>query len=192
MAGNWTGQGIISSAAADNATHLYTLGSILNNGGNGQAIYGSAAPLGLFDGFSPVVTDLLVRQTYVGDANLDGAVDASDYSRIDNGYLNHLTGWYNGDFNYDGVVNGSDYTLIDNAFNTQGSTAAASIESPAAAPTGQVATGTKSIPSAIRSAASSFTPAVFQSQTPIVFAASTDPSLELLMRRKDVVDSLET
>jgi hypothetical protein len=59
--------------------------------------------------------------TYYGDANLDGQVDASDYSLIDNGYLNGLTGWQNGDFNYDGVINGSDYTLIDNAYNMQGS-----------------------------------------------------------------------
>ena len=75
--------------------------------------------------------DILVKYTYYGDANLDGKVDASDYSRIDNGYLNHLTGWSNGDFNYDGVINGSDYTLIDNAFNMQGASLAAQI-SPAA------------------------------------------------------------
>ncbi len=43
-----------------------------------------------------------------------------DYTRIDIAYLNHLTGWSNGDFNLDGVVDGSDYTLIDNTFNTQG------------------------------------------------------------------------
>jgi hypothetical protein len=63
---------------------------------------------------------LEIRYTYYGDANLDGTVTSSDYSRIDNGYLGQLTGWDNGDFNDDGVVNGSDYTLSDNAFNTQG------------------------------------------------------------------------
>ena len=68
---------------------------------------------------------MLIKYTYYGDANLDGKVNASDYSLIDNGYLNHLTGWFNGDFNYDGVVNGSDYTLIDNAFNMQGALLAA-------------------------------------------------------------------
>jgi hypothetical protein len=46
-------------------------------------------------------------------------VDGSDYSRIDGGYVNHLSGWFNGDFNYDGIIDGSDYTLIDNAFNNQ-------------------------------------------------------------------------
>jgi hypothetical protein len=70
-----------------------------------------------------------VKYTYYGDTNLDGVVDGSDYSRIDNGYLSNgaLTGWFNGDFNYDGVINGSDYTLIDNAFNTQGAQLAAEV-----------------------------------------------------------------
>jgi hypothetical protein len=79
-----------------------------------------------------------VAYTYYGDANLDGKVDASDYSRIDSSYLaeqtsgNSISGWYNGDFNYDGVVNGSDYTLIDNAFNTQGARLAEQLASPTA------------------------------------------------------------
>jgi len=54
---------------------------------------------------------VLVKYTYYGDANLDGQVDGSDYSLIDNGYLNHLTGWYNGVFNYGAVIDGSDYTV---------------------------------------------------------------------------------
>jgi hypothetical protein len=66
-------------------------------------------------------------------------VDGSDYSRIDNGYQNQLTGWYNGDFNYDGVINGSDYTLIDNAFNTQGASLADEIDgSLLAVPTAEI------------------------------------------------------
>jgi hypothetical protein len=67
---------------------------------------------------------------------------------VDNGYLQHLTGWYNGDFNYDGVVDGSDYTLIDNAFNTQGSSLATEIASPSAVATSQIAgaTGTSAVP----------------------------------------------
>lgn len=118
--GAWNGSGIVSSAAGGNTTHLTALGSLLNDIG-GQSIYS------LFDGQSVTTTDVLVMYTYYGDANLSGVVDASDYSLIDNGYLNRLTGWYNGDFNYDGVVNGSDYTLIDNAFNRQGASLAASV-----------------------------------------------------------------
>jgi fibronectin type 3 domain-containing protein len=69
---------------------------------------------------------VVARYTYYGDANLDGKVDGSDYSRIDFGYLSHAHGWENGDFNYDGVIDGSDYTLIDNAFNQQGGAISAS------------------------------------------------------------------
>ncbi len=110
--GSWNGSGIQSSAAASAPTHLTALGILTNNNG-GTPLYST------FDGQTAVTTDLLVKTTLYGDANLDGHVDGSDYSRIDNGYLTHATGWSNGDFNYDGVIDGSDYTLIDNAFNTQ-------------------------------------------------------------------------
>ena len=89
-------------------------------------MYGAGTTLGLFDGSAtPAPSDILVKYTYFGDANLDGHVDGSDYTLIDNGYNTRttgapLTGWFNGDFNYDGRVDGSDYTLIDNAFNCKG------------------------------------------------------------------------
>jgi T5SS/PEP-CTERM-associated repeat protein len=135
--GAWTGNGITSSSAAGDSTHLTALGVIENSSNGITPLYGSGAALGLFDGASPGATDVLVRYTYYGDANLDGRVDGMDYTRIDYGSLNHLTGWYNGDFNYDGVVNGSDYTLIDNSFNTQGASLSAEVAD--AAPTDQIA-----------------------------------------------------
>jgi YD repeat-containing protein len=112
--GQWNGTGIESASAATDSTHLTAVGVLANNTGGSTPIYPS------FDGETAVSTDALAEVTYYGDANLDGQVDGSDYSKIDYGYLAHLTGWANGDFNYDGVVDGSDYTLIDNAFNTQG------------------------------------------------------------------------
>ncbi len=118
--GAWTGNGIHSSAAAADTTHLTALGVIQNNV-NGTRLYGSGTPLGTFDGMNVSSSAILVKYTYYGDANLTGEVDGSDYSLVDNGYTQKLTGWYNGDFNYDSVVNGSDYTLMDNAFNRQGS-----------------------------------------------------------------------
>jgi hypothetical protein len=134
--GTWQGSGGITSvSAASDPAHLTALGVLLNNTNGSTPLYGSSGALGLFDGISPAATDVLVRLTYYGDTDLNGVVDGSDYSRIDNGYLNGLTGWYNGDFNYDGIINGSDYTLIDNAFNTQGASLAASI---AVVPTAQV------------------------------------------------------
>ena len=145
--GTWQASaGITSSAAAANSKHLTALGVIVNDNGSGSPLYGSGGTIGSTFGGSvtPVDGDILVKYTYYGDANLDGKVDGSDYSRIDAAYITQssaspLTGWYNGDFNYDGVVNGSDYTLIDNAFNTQGAVLAASIASPDASPTTQIA-----------------------------------------------------
>jgi hypothetical protein len=137
--GYWNGSsGITSSAAANDTTMLTAVGVMLNNNGNTA----SPAPIYTkFDGVATGLNDVLVMYTYYGDANLDGKIDGSDYSLIDNGYLNHLTGWSNGDFNDDGVINGSDYTLIDNAFNRQngiiglGSTPAASVAAQISKPT---------------------------------------------------------
>jgi hypothetical protein len=122
-AGKWNGAGIDSSFAATSAGQLTGLGVIQNNQ-SGSALFTASHP---FDSTAPGSSAVLVKYTYYGDANLDGKVDGSDYARIDNGYLNHLTGWFNGDFNYDGFNNGSDYTLIDNAYNTQGASLAAQV-----------------------------------------------------------------
>jgi fibronectin-binding autotransporter adhesin len=134
--GAWNGPGIASSAANANPSHLTALGVIVNDTGAipggtpGTSLYGAGGTIAsTFEGSTPADGDILVKYTYYGDANLDGKVDGSDYSLIDNGFMNHLTGWSNGDFNYDGVVDGSDYTLIDNAFNTQSGAPLAQIAS---------------------------------------------------------------
>jgi Dockerin type I domain len=106
----WTGGGIDSSSAANDASKLTALGILLNNA-NGFTYYTS------FDDQAVTNTDILIKFTVYGDANLDGKVNGDDYSAIDNGFNEQLTGWQNGDFNYDGSINGTDYTLIDNAFN---------------------------------------------------------------------------
>ena len=135
--GHWTGTvGIKSSAAA--ATNNTALGVELNDDGTGHTLLSS------FDGQPAVVTDVLVKYTFAGDADLSGTVDSSDYLLIDDsfatqGTANALTGWQNGDFNYDSVINGDDYTLIDNAFNTQGSV---SFAGTSAGPAEMIATNT--------------------------------------------------
>jgi fibronectin-binding autotransporter adhesin len=156
--GKWNGPGIVSSAAAQNSAHLTALGVIANDNGSGTPLYGSGGVISqTFDGASPADSDTLVKYTYYGDANLDGKVDGSDYSRIDAAYAADLayltanpggtsfpyTGWYNGDFNYDGSVDGTDYALIDNAFNNQG--APVSSSAVVADSTAQVA-GTAAVP----------------------------------------------
>ena len=76
---HWQGHGIISSSAATDNSHLMALGVALNSA------------LSTFDSQSVSSTDVLVKYTYYGDMNLDGKVDGSDYSRIDNGFLLKLT-----------------------------------------------------------------------------------------------------
>ena len=95
------------------------LGVELNNNGSGGTLMTS------FDGQPVTNTDVLVKYTFTGDADLSSTLNAADYILIDNGFATQnsptpLTGWRNGDFNYDGSINGDDYTLIDNAYNTQG------------------------------------------------------------------------
>ncbi len=80
--GGWTGAGgIVSAAAAADASRLTAVGVIENDEG-GSPLYTAANP---FDGTSPAATDVLVTYTYYGDANLDGKVDGQDYALIDAG-----------------------------------------------------------------------------------------------------------
>jgi len=65
-------------------------------------------------------TAVLVKYTYYGDTDFNGAVNFDDYSRTDNGFSTGKSGWLNGDFDGNGGVNFDDYALIDLAFNTQG------------------------------------------------------------------------
>jgi hypothetical protein len=132
--GSWQGSGgILSSAAAADPSHLTTLGTILNHGANGSSIYTT------FDGVSVSTSDVLVKYTYYGDANLDGVVDGSDYTLIDNGYNAGLTGWLNGDFNGDGKVDATDYSLIDAAYLSHNASLAAELANPLAQSTAEIA-----------------------------------------------------
>jgi hypothetical protein len=141
--GRWNGGGgILSSTAAAISSRLTAIGVIQNNQ-SGSALYTAWSP---FDGVTPGAGDILLKYTYYGDANLDGKVDGTDYSRIDNGYLAHLTGWYNGDFNYDSVIDGSDYTLIDNAYNSQGAAITSQIAGIDAIATSQIADKSTAVP----------------------------------------------
>jgi fibronectin-binding autotransporter adhesin len=109
LAGYWQGTGIVSSAAATNTRLLTTMGYRQSNGS-------------AFDGVNTTTSDVLVKYTYYGDADLNGVVNGADYAQIDTGYGSRnnptpLSGWSSGDFNYDGVIDGTDYSLIDNTFN---------------------------------------------------------------------------
>jgi alpha-amylase len=93
----WNGMGIISSSAAASGG-ITTLG------------YADTAsfPLASLGGQTLDTTSVVIKYTYVGDANLDGKVDASDLAMMVPGG----TTWTQGDFNYDGVVNSDDFALF--------------------------------------------------------------------------------
>jgi T5SS/PEP-CTERM-associated repeat protein/autotransporter-associated beta strand protein len=114
----WAGPGITTSLGGNGSSNFHALGVILNDlasvGQPSGPIYTS------FGGQDVGVNDVLVKYTYFGDADLDGAVTTNDYFQIDNGFLGSRTGWINGDFDYDGAVTTNDYFLIDNAFLGQG------------------------------------------------------------------------
>ncbi len=125
--GTWTGYGITTSTSDD-----YTaLGVILNQESVNQTLYDT------WSGTPVALTDVIVRFSYVGDANLDGIIDSTDYFQIDSAYVSHLTGWYNGNFNYDQAVNADDYFLIDSGWVAQaGSAPVPSISTSTAIKTG--------------------------------------------------------
>jgi polygalacturonase len=114
--GAWLGSGITSSTARANASHSTSLGVISG------ADYIAANSSSAFDGRTVGSSDTLVKFTWYGDADFNGRVNFDDYVRTDNGFNNHITGWFNGDFDYNGEVNFDDYVLIDLAFNTQSGT----------------------------------------------------------------------
>jgi autotransporter-associated beta strand protein len=100
--GAWTGVGIDSSTAASN--HLsYGIGyAASSDPGN---------PAGLSSG------QIEIKYTLLGDTNLDGKVNGTDFTVLATNFNQSGKAWDQGDFNYDGKVNGSDFLLLAANFN---------------------------------------------------------------------------
>jgi rhamnogalacturonan endolyase len=107
------GHGIVSSTAAADTLHITAIGTMSNANGPGQRV-------STFASEAVTSTDILLKYTYYGDANLDGVLNGGDYALTDNGFNFGLTGFGNGDANNDGAITAADYALLDNAFNNQG------------------------------------------------------------------------
>jgi fibronectin-binding autotransporter adhesin len=104
--GKWDGTGLISSTAAS------TPGTAVGYA-DGNTDSGTAAAAGT----------ILIRYTWLGDLNLDGAVTSSDLATMtaDVGMTN--ADWAEGDVNYDGKVNADDLALLAlGAADSQGAT----------------------------------------------------------------------
>ncbi len=114
--GFWAGEGIGSSTANTDGNGDKAIGIVSNDDGGGGAFF-TSWPSGADSGgaVSTTNTDVLIRYTYFGDANLDGITDADeDFSLWLTGSTSEgaLGGWLFGDFNYDGQVdNSDDYAL---------------------------------------------------------------------------------
>src|SRR5207244_5622016 len=71
-----------------------------------------------FSGQTVSSTDVLVKYTYSGDANLSGTVDFDDFNKFLAGF-NHTQSprWFTGDFNYTGTVDFDDFNKFLAGFN---------------------------------------------------------------------------
>jgi autotransporter-associated beta strand protein len=98
----WTGTGITSSTAASN----------LGKYGIGYAASSDPGnPAGLSSG------QIEIKYTLLGDTNLDGKVNGTDFTILATNFNQSGKAWDQGDFNYDGKVNGSDFLLLAANFN---------------------------------------------------------------------------
>ena len=101
--GTWTGRFITSSTAQSNS-RSYGIG-YADSADSGN-------PAGLASG------TIEIKYTLLGDANLDGKVNGTDFNIMATNFNQAVTdGWDEGDFNYDGKVNGSDFVLLADNFN---------------------------------------------------------------------------
>jgi hypothetical protein len=58
-----------------------------------------------------------VAYTLLGDANLDGLVNGSDFLILAANFNQSVNGWDQGDFFYDGLVNAADFNALAENFN---------------------------------------------------------------------------
>jgi hypothetical protein len=58
-----------------------------------------------------------MKYTLLGDANLDGVVNAVDFGILAANFNKGVTGWDKGDFNYDNVVSAVDFGELAANFN---------------------------------------------------------------------------
>src|SRR6185436_10573056 len=73
-----------------------------------------------FQGQIADASTVLIRNTLAGDANLDGAVDFLDLSRLAQSYnvTDGTRTWAQGDYNYDGNVDFTDLAKLAQNYNT--------------------------------------------------------------------------
>jgi fibronectin-binding autotransporter adhesin len=110
--GNWDGNGINSLAA-----HSGSFGTITALGYAER----SDVAYNILDGVTLAPSAVIVKYTYYGDSNLDGVVNAADFTRFLDGLATGGSTWSQGDYTYDGKVDlGNDFDLFLASYLTQG------------------------------------------------------------------------
>jgi hypothetical protein len=109
-AGHWNGTGGVTTSNA-NSTPLTAIGYALDSRFTG---------LTTFKGVDVVGTDMLVKYTYYGDADLSGHTDLDDFNLFIAGFQSGASTWFDGDFDYSGQVNLDDFSLFLAGYNGQG------------------------------------------------------------------------
>jgi beta-glucanase (GH16 family) len=151
--GTWTGVGILSSAAAGSPT-TYGIG------------YADASDSG--NPASLAFGTLKFQYALLGDANLDGSVNGTDFALLGANFGAGGTRWDEGDFNYDGTTNGSDFSALAGNFGKSSNAPAlalAAVAQSQTAVTGSVTSGVKVAATPASQLTSAVTPAVNSSAT---------------------------
>ena len=115
--GSWNGNGIRTSVSTSG--NYYSFGIATAQQAKNLT---NPTDTTTFAGETVTGTDVLIKFTYGGDANIDGKINVDDYGRIDFNVSLGTDGWFNGDFNYDGKINVDDYGIIDFNVGIQGGT----------------------------------------------------------------------
>lgn len=117
--GDWAPSGnsyILSSSA-------HTVAGDASNPHKTGVGYGEASTVlgptgGMFNGEAVDGDSVLLKYTYLGDANMDGKVNALDFNILASNYGNqNFPGWTEGDTNYDAVVDTTDFNNLATNFN---------------------------------------------------------------------------
>jgi hypothetical protein len=101
---NWNGNGITSSTAAADSTHLGV--GIFDNAILGFSTFGGTT--------SVDSNSILIAVSHLGDANRNGVVDIQDQSIVTNNWQQARNNWAAGDLNRDGFVDIQDLTIVTN------------------------------------------------------------------------------
>jgi autotransporter-associated beta strand protein len=111
-AGQWNGATGLTSSTAATASPAITAIGIASNGVLNKSEFKGVTGL--------TATDVLVKYTYYGDSDLNGATTLDDYTLFLNGYQTAGTTWVQGDYDYNGQVTLDDFTLFLAGYQQQG------------------------------------------------------------------------